>query len=386
MKTKVCHVIFNHQIFDGRIYHKEAVSLADNDYNVMILAPKIIETNWKHKRQKPGSTSSLKHNNIKFEFYKHNKLIPNIIRCNFTKKAIKEKLIEIDADIYHFHEDGFLLEIAVEFKKWLPAKKLIFDFHEFFQHRLRWRKSKKVAKYIKLENQLLEDVDFLITVSDFITKYYKTLTQKPVITIMNCQSEKIMSVSNKKMDLEKSFWIVHEGNLYFDRGLKLLLEVARFIKNPDIKFLIIGKLPEKELIYFQQKTKECGTEDKFHFTGFLPYEEVADFLNLSKVGLVLRLSANAQATLPNKFFNYMRFGLPIISLENVSSDDIIREQNLGYIFSENEADKMANCLENLYENKSLYKKISENSFQAFKIKYNWEKMEQRLLDAYEMLK
>lgn len=383
---KVCHVIFNHNIFDGRIFHKEALSLASHGYDVTILAPEIIEIYQKNKHQKNDLTINPKQKNIKFSFYKHNKLIPNLIRSSFTKKELKKKLISIDADIYHFHEDGFLLDIAVEFKKWLPDKKLIFDFHEFFLHRLRQKKSKKIAKYIKLENKLLENVDLFITVSDFITEYYKTLSQKPVITIMNCQSEKIMSVSNIKMDLENSFWIVHEGNLYFDRGLKLLIEVARFIKNPDIKFLIIGKLPENELNYFQQKTKEYGTEDKFHFTGFLPYEEVADFLNLSKVGLVLRLSANAQTTLPNKFFNYMRFGLPIISLENVSSDDIIQEQNLGYVFSNNEAEKMANTLENLSVNKSLYKKLSENSYQAFKTKYNWGKMEQRLLDAYEILK
>ena len=382
---KVCHVIFNHNIFDGRIFHKEVLSLANHGYDVTVLAPETIERHGKNQI-KADSIINQKHKNVRINFYKYNKYIPNLIRSIFTTKEIKNQLISINADIYHFHEDGLLLEIAAEFKEWLPDKKLIFDFHEFFLHRIRHKKSKKVAKYTKHENKLLVNADLFITVSDFITGYYKTLTQKPVITIMNCQSEKIMSASNKEIDLKKSFWIVHEGNLYFDRGLKLLIEVARFIKKPEIKFLIIGKLPEKELIYFQQKTKEYGTEDRFHFTGFLPYEEVADFLNLSKAGLVLRLSANAQTGLPNKFFNYLRFGLPIISLKNVSSDNIILEHNLGFIFSNNEAEKIANIIDNLSANNSLYKKLSKNAFLAFKTKYNWEQMEQKLLDAYEMLK
>ena len=63
----------------------------------------------------------------------------------------------------------------------------------------------------------------------------------------------------------------------------------------------------------------------------------------------------------------------------------MREYKLGYIFDENEAKEIAAQIEELYHNKKLHLKLSNNVRKAFKTTFNWEKMEQRLLAAYNSM-
>lgn len=382
---KVCHIIFEHSLFDGRIFHKEATSLAQNGFNVIILAPTIKKgTIGRKKEIQVNSEYSL--NNVTFKVYHYNKcIIKNFgIRNYFSKKSLIEQIKKIDADLYHFHEDNFTMEVAANFKKLFPKKKLVFDLHEFFLHRLRFNKKgrKRIRKYIFLENKIIKNADLLITVSDFMSDYYRTLTSKPVITILNCQSENIFQANKSENIKEDFFWIVHEGNMRFDRGLKEIIEIARLIKNPVIKFMLIGKLPKKEMLYFKLKTKEYKIEDKFFLTGLLPYEEVSYYLMKAKLGLNLIITANGKMGLGNKFYNYLRFGLPTISFSSPLLDKFLKEFEVGYSFLPYEISEIAEKIEEILNNKELYNRLSKNTKRAFKEKYNWGLMEKKLVEAY----
>ena len=107
---KVCHFTSAHDWNDDRIYLKECYSLAQNGYEVYLVAE--------------GTDKQV--NGI------------NVIACgnkpegrkarflDFTKKIYK-KALELDCDIYHFH-DPELLPYGIKLKN--AGKKVIFDSHE----------------------------------------------------------------------------------------------------------------------------------------------------------------------------------------------------------------------------------------------------------------
>ncbi len=388
--ASVCHVIFNHSPFDGRVFYKECCSLSKAGYSVTILAPSVDrKTLGKKKDALLGKDKTFQKNGVTFTYYYHNKKLPNIfgMRKRSTINAILRKLVEINADFYHFHEEGILFEVAGRLKKVMPDKKLIVDYHECYPNLYRFndKRVKKIAGFFKQENRVLRDADLLICVSDTLNDYYRALTKAPVVTIMNCQSEKIFTNTSQAQSKDKTFWVVHEGRMLFNRGLKALIEVAGHVRVPEIKFLLIGDMPERENRYFEEMVADYQIQDKFHITGFLPYLEVPEWLSKASIGLHFMLSRNGYCTISNKFFNYLRFGLPIISLPHPIVGEIIEKHTLGYIFSENEPQSIARQIEELYSNRSLRQKVSGNVAKAFQSTFNWEKMEERLLKAYNTL-
>ena len=387
---KICHFIFEHRPFDGRVFYKEAISLAKAGYDVTILAPSIDKKSLGRRREVdlPATGSLIKHG-VKFEYYYYNKMIPKLfgLRNYFTLRSVLHKIEEINADVCHFHEDRISFDVCLEVKKRFPDKKIVYDFHEFFQikYREKIRHPEQLLKYIDIENKIIAAADMIITVSDFITAYFKILKAKEVVTIMNCQSKAIFQDRAMDADQDATFFVCHEGRMIFDRGLKLILEVANCIREPNIKFLIIGDLAKFEKIYFQNKIDEYRLHDKFEITGWLNYDEIDNYFLKAKLGIFFMQSINGRSGIANKFFNYLRYGIPILSLDVPSTNDIITQYNCGYIFKETDPELIAKQIEDLYRDKSLYQKISENSKNAFEQKYNWETMEKILVNAYEKL-
>ncbi len=389
---KVCHVIFQHRIFDGRIFYKEAISLGKHGYRVVLLAPTLDGVTAGIRKKIPmSSLTKYEGSGIHFQYYRYHKKIPKLfgLRHGLNMRRLVDKLIEIDAELYHFHEYRFTMEAALKLKKRNPGVKLVFDFHEFYHHQMRTKKKwKKHSKnYVKLENKLLDNVDHIFTVSDFITDYYRTLVGCRVTTIMNCQSENIFQtpplINHEQMD--GSFWIVHEGVMTFERGLKFIIEVAKHITVPNIKFLFIGNLFAREKAYLKNKIKEYYLGDKFHITGFLDYLEVPSWMVRCKMGLFLNGSINAKAGMGNKVFNYLRFGLPIDGLEHPVLSEWIHRYQIGMSISTRDPQRTAHAIEALYKDPARYAQMAKNARELFQETLNWDVMETRLLHAYQSI-
>jgi glycosyltransferase involved in cell wall biosynthesis len=372
------------------VFYKEAVSLAKNGFDVTLLVPQVDRRSLGLRREiKAVNVGSSGSHDVHFVPYRYNKSLPKQlgIRRYICRKDMLRKISDISADIYHFHEDGVCLEVASELKRFLPKKKLIFDFHESFVHQYRShsKKRRKIDRYIRLENTLLEYADLLITVSDVLTDHYRTLAACPVVTVMNCQSERIFALPEEIPEDDGIFWVVHEGRMLFDRGLELLVDVARQLKDPAVKFLIVGDLPKAERAYLQEAAEEPRMKDRFRVTGFLPYLEVPRWLIRGKLGLDFRSSLNSRTGISNKFFNYLRFGIPVLSLSNPITDPLIKQHRLGFVFRENEPQRIAASIEQLSSDRTKLGQLSENVKTAFSSTFNWEVMERRLVEAYREL-
>ena len=115
---KVCHMTSAHKPTDVRIFEKECVSLAKKEeYEVYLVAK--------------GKSYDSKNVHI-VGIGTNNR--GRISRMLFTAKDIYKKALEINADIYHFH-DPELLPYGLKLKK--KGKKVIFDSHENYSEQIK---------------------------------------------------------------------------------------------------------------------------------------------------------------------------------------------------------------------------------------------------------
>lgn len=390
--TRVCHVVFEHRSFDARIFFKEAVSLARAGYEVVILVPGLSgKFLGRRKDHRVTGSVPLVRDGVRFEGYPYRRWIPRLFGLRFAicRRDILNTLERLQPDVCHFHEDNLTMEVAAELKERLPNTKLIFDFHEFFPHRLRLTPAKRrnLPHYFATENRVLAAADGVITVSDFMSQYYRTLTDKPVVTVMNSQSARFSETDAAVPPAsDNTFWVVHEGRLLFDRGLRLVVDAAKLLASPRVRFLVIGNFPPGELAWFTQRTTQDGTRERFHVTEFLPYHEVPAWLRRGQLGLCLNETPNALMGTPNKFFNYLRFGIPVITLDHPVMGPLVRHARCGEELPRpGVPGDLARTIDRLAADPARLASMSSAAARLFAEELNWERMEAHLLGLYEQV-
>jgi glycosyltransferase involved in cell wall biosynthesis len=361
-----------HSPTDGRIFYKEALSLKKIYDDITIIAP----------NEKIESIQGIKIINIKGRKNWWNRLYPSF--------QLYFKGLKLKADIYHCHEPDSLL-VGYLLKKKLNCR-LIYDSHEMnalqFSQHFFWFLRRIIEGLINIyEKYMIKKVDYIITVNHSIKSYFLNLNKDVNVEILyNCPSLDLFKI-NINSNTSNDHIICHEGFFPFDRGLKQLLEVMRILKNTEVELLIIGEIigtEEKE--WFNRKIHEYGYKDKIRITGWLPYTDVGEYISKATIGLILFQPVPENwIGLPNKLFNYMRYGLPIIASDFPEIRRIIQENNCGILVDPTNIQDIANAIIYLIQHPKEAKSMGKSGKNAVNEKYNWSEMEKRLLDIYKRL-
>jgi len=119
----------------------------------------------------------------------------------------------------------------------------------------------------------------------------------------------------------------------------------------------------------------------------MPYEKVNDAINKCHAGLILFRDTinNRMAGPPNKLFNYMNAGLPVLSVDFPEMRAIIMEAECGVLIQDQGVEAIVSAIEGLLANPENLKRMCKNGQRAVRERYSWEIMEKKLLLNYERL-
>jgi glycosyltransferase involved in cell wall biosynthesis len=182
--------------------------------------------------------------------------------------------------------------------------------------------------------------------------------------------------------------IVYVGFLTELRGLDLLIEaVARYVEkgNPKstIQVDIVGKGASKEKLI--NLAKELDIEESVKVHGWLAQDQVDQLMANANVGaLTYRVCSHWNHTIPNKIFDYMLAGLPVLATEVHPIRRIIEETHCGVICRGLDPADIAEKLAYL-KNPEVRQDLGENGYQAVLKKYNWESDKARLIEMINTL-
>ena len=117
--------------------------------------------------------------------------------------------------------------------------------------------------------------------------------------------------------------------------------------------------------------------------GFLDRLGVAEVLLRSKAGLVTFHSVpNHIDAQPNKMFEYMSAGVPVIASNFVLWREVIEGNNCGLCVNPQQPKEIAEAIDYLLCNDVEAQRMGANGRKAVSEKYNWKLEEARLLELY----
>lgn len=258
----------------------------------------------------------------------------------------------------------------------LKRKKLVYDSHELFTEvpELSGKKAKKKA-WEKLEKICFRRINLAYTVCDPIADFYKDKYNIDFGVIRNLPFRReAKSDYNSRENI-----LIYQGALNKDRGIETIIKAMHYID--DCKLYIAGKGDlESEL---KSLCKNLKLEDKIVFTGNLEFNALYELTSTSKIGLSVEhgISLNYKYGLPNKIFDYIQAGVPILCSPLQEIVKIIERYQVGVVLESNNEVALAKLINELICNKEYLTKLNMNCALAA-AELNWENEEKILIKLF----
>jgi glycosyltransferase involved in cell wall biosynthesis len=175
--------------------------------------------------------------------------------------------------------------------------------------------------------------------------------------------------------------IFYAGVLHESRGLLQIIQAVESIKN--VKFIIAGNGPKQHLF----DKPDPSIAEKIQYIGWIPYNEVINYTLNSDciIALYDPVIPNNHYASPNKLFEAMMCGKPIIVNDGTSMADTVRKENCGLIVLYADIIAIKHAILTLKEDPEKCRQFGVNGRNAYERKYSWKIMEGRILAAYQKI-
>lgn len=162
-------------------------------------------------------------------------------------------------------------------------------------------------------------------------------------------------------------------------GERFLREAVSVIKNRNDVELHIAGFGELEKFV----EAEAIANDNIYYYGRLSYEKTLALENQCDVMFAMYTPAipNHRYAAPNKFYESLMLGKPIIMARDTGFDDIIISNGIGEI-AEYNTESFNNALDRLLSNREHWLRIKKIARDMYEERFSWNIMEKRILDIY----
>jgi glycosyltransferase involved in cell wall biosynthesis len=254
---------------------------------------------------------------------------------------------KIDADIYHFHDPDLLPWMALLA---LSGREIVFDMHEFYEVRFyQWNLPNifrpLIARiYRNFSNLMIHRFAGLVTVTDTMADLYRK-TAKNIIVIPNTVD--LVRLSNVDLTQPKKSRpvIIISGSHGSSRNCMQAVEALPKIveRIPDILLSFVGRYsPTGYDKMLRDKARELNVADNLEVSGMLPWEQNFSRIAQSHVACMFyEDNLNNRTTLPNRLFEYMFCGVPVLAEDFPEPRKIIQKYNCGLLVNSSEPESIA---------------------------------------------
>ena len=257
----------------------------------------------------------------------------------------------------------------------LYNKKIIYDSRELFTELPFHEKKPIVRKIIKVfERFLIKRVDAVLTTGEMDSNYLKK--HYPINNIylqrnlpLKNNSLQPVNLYNKFSIPSESIIILYQGIVVKGRGLEFYFN--ELTKMNDLYLIVLGG--GEHLNYYKSISEKMGISRKMIFAGKVQQSEILNYTSGAFAGLSIinNIGINNYYALPNKLFEYLMAGIPVIVNNLPQMKKIVDEYKVGAVIDETIENSLIEILLRWKNNKTLYSELKQNCKIASE-ELNWE--------------
>jgi glycosyltransferase involved in cell wall biosynthesis len=267
---------------------------------------------------------------------------------------------------------------------------LVYDSHEYFTGVPELENRPFVQKVWKtIERNILPGIRYMVTVNDSIAElYHQEYGIRPMVVRnipLTKKSESGHKLCRKDLGLseDKRIILLQGAGININRGAEEAVLAMQFTEGATL--LIIGDgdvIPALKSI-----VREFNLHDKVCFLPRQPLERLAAFTLLADIGITLDKDTNInyRFSLPNKLFDYIQAGLPVLASPLPEIKKIIDGYRCGAMIENHDPKHIASCFSRMLSDELFLTECRANALKAAVI-LNGESEQLPLLTLFTQIK
>ncbi|WP_160069581.1 glycosyltransferase family 4 protein [Sphingobacterium bovisgrunnientis] len=277
--------------------------------------------------------------------------------------------------------------------KYIRGRKLVFETRDLWPEGaidLGIIKNKIVQKFAYWFEKVCYDASsYIITLSPGMTSNIKS--RFDINNIIDVTNAANIDLFSKKLDLPKSNLIsktyaIYTGNIGMVNNSYWLFEAAKELQKlgrDDIKIVLIGEGQQREEL--EQKAMREGVTN-FIRMGLMPKDQLVSYVQHAFVSLVpLKGTPILDTSSPNKFFESLAAGVPIIQTTNGWMKEFLNQHRVGFTVDPNNPKLLALKLIELKDNSENTAEIGNNALIVAKRYFDKKYLASKMLDALKLV-
>ena len=269
--------------------------------------------------------------------------------------------------------------------KKLRRKNIVYDSHEYYTGVPELEGRPFVQNFWRrIEKWIFPKLTDIITVNDSIAKLYHDEYNKDLKVVRNIPEiqNNIEYKTKKELGIieDKNIILLQGSGINVDRGAEELILAMQYVS--DAVLYIIGGGDVIDIL--KQMVFENNLDKKVFFIPRQPMEKLVQYTVHADLGLTLdkNTNINYRYSLPNKLFDYIYAGVPVLASPLVEVKKIIEQYKIGECIENHEPKHIAEKINGMLVNKEKLLRYKENCNIA-KNKLNWELEEKVLKNVFE---
>jgi glycosyltransferase involved in cell wall biosynthesis len=240
---------------------------------------------------------------------------------------------------------------------------------------------KNAQKYHLLEKRYVPQMTALLCLQDSQAGWYRkyfpnkdVLASKPGMT----------GVHDSGADRFEDRLVGYIGSLKLMKGIETILLAMKQLVPKGYKLLLIGGRSPEEIEAIERRMSELHLENSVEIAGWMPFFEIDTHLDRLSVGVIPLQDTfyNRYLTAPNKLFDYLSRGIPIVASNLPSIDDFLSNGREGILFESGDAEDLARSIDHIFSTPGNYSQYRKNAFSTAE-EYLWSHRAKKMLDQIE---